>query len=689
MIINQNQLEIRDVGFDDEKSFRIDEEEEYKIFSLLGNSIYSQKIESLVREVVSNSFDASVAAGLQDNPILVKYENNQIFFIDKGTGMSPDVIDKVYIRLGKSTKEQSNTQIGSFGVGKAATLSYATHYTLITNVDGVRYTYLISKGAKGKPNLSLIDECYTDEENGTTIIVDIPNKDYYRFRDAISNQLKYFRTVITEGFDLSNDQTIIQGKSFSFRPDRTNIGGLEINFGQIYYPIQWELLGIPRININCALYFPIDSGLIPIVSREQLENNEHNKKLILEKIEEFKKEIKELYKKQEIVEDFFEWKNSSDGIIELEGHRLNIYDVINSPRIWTPILNTNLNKDFKSSLYRFENVLMSYRPNKKSYNSGWWHTNSNNKIYYATSNISNQRLAKTEWNGLWSKREISPEMYISQYDLERVYDKSFYSTDPNTKETTWTIDYHSEFQYLADEIFKCVQKHSIDVHTIPIPKNISNKNSYGKEEIRAKIGQYWGKYSLSYFDKYRHVVYTTDEEEYNLWKNLSLNKRDRKNKQQDKIFIIFLTTSPHVKKLPDSFISPEEFINSDIIKNSFIRYKKAQLAHINGINTYTYENLHKMYRNRVNELKKNISWRNSGWGETNFPRWIEERLEKMYDVSHWRKQYEKRDKELAKYHYNDNYGNNGKYLKYKVLYQYIKKRYEHKSKTDRKQPNCN
>lgn len=678
MKVIENELQTRSVGWDNTTTLSVNNQHLSKIFKLLSTSTYKQTYESVLRELCCNAVDSNVEANKPHHPIYLTYKDNTISIKDDGVGMSEEFINTRYMSVGDSTKEGKENMIGNFGIGRLSLFAYTTHYNLISRYNGVKQEYLISLNDEELPELLLLSSEDTDECNGVEVNFELlHSRDYYNFQTAAQDQLKYFRNIIIEGFEISNDYTLIQGKSFLYRPDRSNTTGkLEIAFHNVCYPIDFNFLGIKPININCAIYFPQETAFQPEAARENLRNTENNKKLILEKIEEFKKEIKALYEKQQIVDDFFEWKNSSDGIIELEGHRLNIYDVINSPRIWAPILNTNLNKDFKSSLYKFENVLMSYRPNKKSYNSGWWQTGSNKKIFYALSNISNQRLAKTGWNGLWTKRTISSEMYISQYDLERVYESSFYSIDAVTKEATWTIDYHSEFQYLADEIFKCVQKHSIDVHTIPIPKNISNKNSYGKEEIRAKIGHSWGKYPLSCFDKYRHVVFTTDEEEYNTWKNLSLNKRDRKNKQQDKIFVIFLTTSPHVKKLPENFITPEEFIKSDIIKNSFIRYKKAQFSHIHGIDTYVYENLHKMYRNRVNELKKDNTWRNSGWGETNFPRWVEERLEKMYDVSHWEKQYKKRDKELVKYHYKDSYGSGKEYLKYKILYQYKSKQFK-------------
>lgn len=677
MIINKD-VEVKSIGFDEGAKMTIKNKNLGKVYNLLTTSSYKDSYGSIIREFCANAVDSNVSAGKSLHPIFVKFNNNTITIKDDGLGMSEEFIYDVYMSLGDSTKDEEEFSIGGFGIGSKAIFSYRKDYTLVSRWEGEKKTYIISETEDNLPDAILISTEDTEECNGVEIIFDLlNNNDYSKFKYAVEQQLKYFKNIIIEGFDVSNDYKIIQGENFIYRPDRVNYTNkLELCWGQANYPIDFNFLGIKPININCSLYFPQNAKLQPEAARENLRNTENNKKLILEKIEEFKKEIKELYKKQEIVDDFFEWKNSSDGVMELESHRLNVYDVINSPRIWAPTLNTNLNKDFKSYLYKFENVLMSYRPNKKSYNSGWWHTNTNNKIYYALSNISNQRLAKTGWNGLWTKREISPEMYISQYDLDKVYDKNFYSIDAVTKEATWTIDYHSEFQYLADEIFKCVQKHSIDVHTVPVPKNISNKNSYGKEEIRAKIGHSWGKYPLSCFDKYRYVVYTIDEGEYNLWKNLSLSKRDRKGSRQDNIFIIFLTTSPHVKKLPDSFISPEEFLNSEILKNSFIRYKKSQFSVIHSIDTYVYENLHKMYRNRVNELKKKIVWRNSGWGETNFPRWVEERLEKMYDVSHWEKQYKRRDKELAKYHYRDNYGNNKEYLKYKILYQYKSKQFK-------------
>lgn len=671
MIINQNQLEVRDLGFDDEKSFRIDEEEEYKIFSLLGNSIYSQKIESLVREVVSNSYDASVAAGLQNNPILVKYENNQIFFIDKGTGMSPEIIDKVYIRLGKSTKEQSNTQIGSFGVGKAATLSYATHYTLITNVDGVKYTYLISKGAKGKPNLSPLGECPTDEENGTTIIVDVPNADYNNFKNAVSNQLKYFKTVLTEGFNLSNNQTIIQGKTFTFRPDRQNIGGLEINFGQIYYPIQWDLLGIDRINVNCALYFPIDSGLIPIVSREQLENNESNKKLILDKIEEFKKEIQLLFdEKNKSVESFFEWRNKGNQKLEFGNDTsLDVSDIIDTTYVYNPLLNTQMNmKLCKNYAYYLFDKLFYYRKNQSKWNNDWSRITSNKKIFYAEKDVTNHRLAGIGWDGVVYKREY---INVSPYDLKTYYDSSLLKKDPITNyDVEPDFDYRKEFEYLQDVIWNEIKENCVDAHSVEIPKKQSTRYKLADGEIRGKFStdSYYNKKvvkMISELQKYRWRILTTDEEEYDKWKHFYAKFYDKKGYEVKHTFIAIFCSERDAKKIREICITPEEFLNSDFLKTLYLR-REARNKQISTIGIQPFIKLHDMYKTKFQHVRHN----NSRSTMVNFPYWLENILKEKYSIKHLEEMHERSVKFVNKYSTQEV---NIELLRYKLLYSYKSK----------------
>lgn len=95
------------------------------ITSLLTSNLYSNPIESFLRETISNARDSHIEAGIK-KPILLLIESNgkskqwgydsfTLSVRDYGTGVSPERFDKIYKNIGSSTKRESNDYIGMFG----------------------------------------------------------------------------------------------------------------------------------------------------------------------------------------------------------------------------------------------------------------------------------------------------------------------------------------------------------------------------------------------------------------------------------------------------------------------------------------------------------------------------------------------------------------------------------------------
>ena len=93
------------------------------MFRILSKSYYSRKIDSIVRELVSNCFDSHAEAGVNE-PVIVErrydIENDtyNIIFKDVGVGMNPERMYKVFNQWFTSTKRDSNDYIGAFGLIK-------------------------------------------------------------------------------------------------------------------------------------------------------------------------------------------------------------------------------------------------------------------------------------------------------------------------------------------------------------------------------------------------------------------------------------------------------------------------------------------------------------------------------------------------------------------------------------------
>jgi HSP90 family molecular chaperone len=89
------------------------------LMQMLSKNLYSDAIGSTIRECASNALDSHRRAGVTD-PIIVSLvsntDNNYEFSVeDFGTGLDADDVKNIISKYGKSTKRNSNTELGMMG----------------------------------------------------------------------------------------------------------------------------------------------------------------------------------------------------------------------------------------------------------------------------------------------------------------------------------------------------------------------------------------------------------------------------------------------------------------------------------------------------------------------------------------------------------------------------------------------
>lgn len=191
-------------GIGETSSFRLsnDPRAVQKLMDLLSNSLYSNKIGSMVRELSCNAYDAHVAAGRKDVPFYIHLPDSmEPWFTvqDFGTGLSPDDIENIYQVYGASTKDDCNDVVGAFGLGSKTPLAYTDAFTVTSNFEGMQYVYSVFIDDTNTPSTTLIASMETTEHNGMTIQVPVQRDDYHRFRSEVFAQLRYFDMPITLG----------------------------------------------------------------------------------------------------------------------------------------------------------------------------------------------------------------------------------------------------------------------------------------------------------------------------------------------------------------------------------------------------------------------------------------------------------------------------------------------------------
>lgn len=290
------------IGEFEELTFDISDEDKGLLLAAFADGIYSQKIDSLVREIVSNAVDSHLEAGT-DDPVIVEIvdtfnEQPYLRVIDTGVGISPERVVNVFVNYFKSTKRDSNLQIGGYGIGAKSPLSYTDLFYVETVYDGIEYNYVVHKGTTESllPKMVLSSREETDAANGTSIIVPIKSRsDIDKFKEAIRRQLAYFHGVYFKGVGVDNEFTLYQGDNFYYRSQDHPTDVPHISLGGVYYPINWDAVGhdFRHFAFPVALTFEVGE-LTVTMNREQIEYRDDAIAKIRQKFEMFREELKEM-----------------------------------------------------------------------------------------------------------------------------------------------------------------------------------------------------------------------------------------------------------------------------------------------------------------------------------------------------------------------------------------------------------
>lgn len=288
-------------GITESTTFTI--EADGKMFRILSDTLYQNKIGSMVREVSCNAVDAHIAAGKADVPFTIHAPTAMepwFSVIDEGIGLSHDDVVNIFTCFGKSTKSGTNTMVGAFGFGSKTPFAYTNAFTVISVKDNIKNSYSAVIGEDGLPAMNLMGTEKTEQGNGVEITVAVESYDFYEFHSEIANQLRYFKV-----------KPKITGKNIIFPNPYENVietiddhtyfrhgGDVEVVQGGVAYPVDLKQLekGIGnneslRLFINQAVsqYHPIlafDIGMIAVTpSRESISYDMVTIKNILDRLE--------------------------------------------------------------------------------------------------------------------------------------------------------------------------------------------------------------------------------------------------------------------------------------------------------------------------------------------------------------------------------------------------------------------
>lgn len=255
------------------------------------SKLYAYPIRTLVQEYICNGRDAMREAGTWGKlPIEITVPNSldPVFKVrDFGVGISPDRMANIFVNYGSSTKRNTNTQTGGFGIGAKSAFSYTDSFTVTSFYNGVRYLYVAHLGDEGGVNL--ISQNQTSQPNGVEISIGVKPKDIVEFRNAIQRCVRFWsepikfcgskdihqlNPTLTLGnmtvYDCHGNESrtvyLIDGIEYAIMEDQAN--------GFSY----WSKKDITLHSGNSIVAINVPNGVFKIASsRERLENNDDNK----------------------------------------------------------------------------------------------------------------------------------------------------------------------------------------------------------------------------------------------------------------------------------------------------------------------------------------------------------------------------------------------------------------------------
>lgn len=253
------------LGTAKESMFSIDSSNSV-IFEILRDKMYSNKIGAVAREVASNSRDANREAKT-DKDIEIEFTNDNfmsaigdtsIIFRDFGVGISPDRMENVFLKYAASTKRDSNTQTGGFGLGAKTPFAYTDSFVVKTTCDyaypifetqmveedvineysgevigtknvprsvivghepikRLEFVYNAIIDSTGKGKMITISEEETTQETGTQIIIPIlSNDDRYKFEKEVYKSTMHWNGISYINFKTNKPEAnyILEEKDF-------------------------------------------------------------------------------------------------------------------------------------------------------------------------------------------------------------------------------------------------------------------------------------------------------------------------------------------------------------------------------------------------------------------------------------------------------------------------------------------
>lgn len=252
-------IDVHSVGV--EKSTKFTIAQTSKMFKILSDSLYSDKVMAVIRELSTNAYDAHVSSN-NPHPFLVKLPNHSdpnFTVRDYGTGLSQEDMETLYKTYGASNKNDSNDFVGCLGLGSKSPFAYSKSFTSTSYFNGMKYVYVASLDESGEPSLNLFHTEETSEPNGLEVSFAVKNYDFNEFTNKAMRVYHYFKhkpTIVggvssnLVGHTYSNRNIVIEGEGWRV---------CKLSDNANHYPNSYHNVGSSFIAIMGNIAYPVET----------------------------------------------------------------------------------------------------------------------------------------------------------------------------------------------------------------------------------------------------------------------------------------------------------------------------------------------------------------------------------------------------------------------------------------------
>ena len=224
-----------------------------EMFRVLMDGLYSNKIDSIVREIWSNAFDAHKMAEKEDVPfdVTIPTHLNPFFRVrDYGVGMSHEKVMSTYSTFFDSTKGDTNDAVGMFGLGSKSPFAYTDSFFVYTYHRNVKRSYFASVDETGIPSFSFVGETPSIEKRGVEINIPVESEDFDDFRKYMNQNAEWYDVkpnIVNPGQKIEWPRTsdvILKGEGWRLHEPENSWESEKVyaRMGCVAYPVPYNLV---------------------------------------------------------------------------------------------------------------------------------------------------------------------------------------------------------------------------------------------------------------------------------------------------------------------------------------------------------------------------------------------------------------------------------------------------------------